>query len=1072
MKKLLLSLLLSTITGLAIGQIRTITGSVKGAEDSEPLVGVTVQIKDSPVLTQTDKNGRFVINATNAQNVVLMIRYVGYISQERALRQNENSWDVKLTLSNDNNLNEVVVVGYGTQKKIHLTGAVSQVNLKAVEDIPTTNLASAIRGTLPNVIVSGGDTRPGVNAGITIRNPQFGTVRNTTDPLYIIDDAFRTLQDFNLLDQSEVESLTILKDASAAIYGIQGANGVIIVKTKRGKTGAPKVNYSGSLGLSDATQLPKMMSGNELATFVNDYYQAANNYTLNDLGVSPTGTRVPGYYTPDELAYFSDPANNTNWLEQAFKTAVLQRHALDVSGGSDKATYFAGATYVKQGSNFEGVKSDRWTYRASADARVANGLKVGLSLSGAINENTKYLFKQASTSDNDDFLSLLRVAPWQKYYIDGNPVLLSQGSGAAKENINFFAIQASDNYAMSRTYLLNINANIRYDVPFIKGLSLTGTYNKNYNITLGKEFGTYTDFYQYSGLGINRHIPGGTIINIPRINNSDRIRINPTFANNYQLNGIVDYSRKFGKHDFSVMALYEQAERYSEGVVAQQDGIYPNGLDNFNFAYGEKEAHQVGLLREYGRLAYAFRLNYNYANKYLLELAWRADANTNFAPGKEWGYFPSGSVGWVLSEEPFIKKGLAFVNYLKLRASIGLLGNDNSNAFQYLRNYQFAIGHAAVFGQPTGVRGSTVEPSILLANADARWDDNLKTNLGLDAQFLDNRLSFTVDGYFERRTNLLTQLSAAVPFIVGARLPVENYLDINNYGFEISFGWKDKIGKDLSYNFTPFLSWFDAKNVKIDQQAGINGTYLDRNGRSTDIGTLRYDYAGMIRTPADAERVKNELGAAGGISPADVRIFGLVPQPGMLYYKDKRGPINANGQYSAPDGRINNEDQDYVKRSGNNYNLGLNLGITFKWFSLNAITSVQWGGSTFVEGDAFGYAISSSTNITNRPEFWKDHWTPSNPDAAFPSPYFRESYNVTSQFWERSSTVFRLTNLNFSYAVPDFIAKKLGVANIRAYFNGQNLINFYNPFSYRDNGSPYTSYPVLKNYSFGLNVGF
>jgi hypothetical protein len=425
-----------------------------------------------------------------------------------------------------------------------------------------------------------------------------------------------------------------------------------------------------------------------------------------------------------------------------------------------------------------------------------------------------------------------------------------------------------------------------------------------------------------------------------------------------------------------------------------------------------------------------------------------------------------------MSEEPFIKKGLKFVDYLKLRGSVGLLGNDNSNAFQYLRNYQFAIGHAAVFGQPTGPRGSTVEPSILLANADARWDDNLKTNFGIDAQFLRSRLSLTVDGYFERRTNLLTQLSAAVPFIVGARLPVENYLDINNYGFEISLGWKDKIGKDLTYSFTPFLSWFDAKNIKIDQQAGLNGTYLDRSGLSTDVGPLRYDYLGMIRTQGDADRVKDEMAAASGVNPADVRIFGLVPQPGMLYYRDKRGPIDANGQYTAPDGKINTEDQDYVKRSGNNYNLGLNLGASYKSFSFNVIAGVQWGGSTFVEGDAFGYNITSSTNITNRPEFWKDHWTPSNPDAAYPSPYFRESYNVTSQFWERSSTVFRLTNLNFSYAVPGRITQKLGVGSIRAYFNGQNLINFYNPFSYRDNGSPYTSYPVLKTYSFGLNVGF
>ncbi|MBS7564895.1 TonB-dependent receptor [Mucilaginibacter sp. Bleaf8] len=1073
MKKIyFLILLLPFLTYSAFAQNRTITGTVTSADKNEPLIGVTVQVKGSSVGTQTDVNGKFSIKVTNLQNVVLSIRYVGFAFQEHSLKPGETTLNIKMQPSNESNLSDVVVVGYGTQKKAHLTGAVATVNLQTLQDIPTTNLSSALRGQLPNVTVSGGQGRPGDDASISIRNPKFGTgVTSSTQPLYIIDDAFRTAADFNLLDQTEVESISVLKDAAAAIYGIQGANGVIIVKTKRGKAGTPKVNYSGSIGFSDATMLPNMMTGIQQATYLNDLYQAQNNYQLDEFGINKvTGAKIPNYYTPDELAYFADPNNNTNWLRKAWQVSTVQRHAVDVSGGSDKATYFAGASYVKQNSNFEGVDADRWTFRASTDARVANGLKVGLSVSGAVNENTKYFFKQSGESADDDVNTLSKVPQWQQFYINGNPVLLTPTFSAAKDNINFFEIQKSNNYNLSRTYVLNINANVKYDVPFIKGLSLTGTYNKNYNNFFGKQFGTYFNFYQYSGQGTNRHIPGGDLVNVQRISNGDRIRLNPTFANNYQLDGIINYNRKFGKHELSILALYEQSESYSEGLSALQDNIYVGGLDNFNFAYGNKEVNQVGLLREYGRLAYATRINYNYANKYLLEFAFRADANTNFAPGKEWGYFPSGSLGWIVSEESFFKRGVKFIDYFKVRGSVGLLGNDNTSPFQYQRNYSFAIGHAAVFGQPTGDRGTTVEPNILLANEKARWDNNLKTNLGFDFQFLNNRLSATIDGYFEHRYNLLTSLSGSVPFLIGARLPTENYLSINTFGYEISLGWKDKIGKDFTYNFNPFFSWSDAKNIIIDQPLGLNGTYLDLNGRSDDPGKLGYHYLGMIRTTEQADAIKNSMAAAAGIKPEDVRILGQIPAPGMLYYQDVRGPRDANGQYAAPDGKINDEDQDYLThKASNHYNLGLNFGGSYKSLSLNVIMGMSFGGIATVESDA----MSTATATSNRPAFWSDHWTPTNPDAKYPNPYYSMVNNVSSEFWFRSSFTFRVSNLNLSYAVPSKIANKLGVGSIRAYFNGTNLFNFSNPFSeYRDNTTAYNLYPALKTYSFGLNVGF
>lgn len=1067
---LLFAVLLLTSSTL-MAQNRTITGTVRSNDKNEPLIGVAVQVKGSNVGTTTDTSGHFSLTATNLQSIVVGVRYIGYAYQEKTLRIGEMNADFKL-VPISNSLDEVVVVGYGTQKKVHLTGAVATINTKAIQDIPTTNLSEAIKGQLPNVSVSGGDTRPGAAGAITIRNPKFGNNLSspTTTPLYIIDDAFRTPADFNLLDQSEVESISILKDGAAAIYGVQGANGVIIVKTKHGKAGAAKVEYAGSYGLSDAAMLPKMMTGLQQATYLNDYYQTQNNYNLNELGFNTvTNAKVAGYYTPDELSYFANPANETYWLPVAWKTATVERHALNVSGGTDKATFFAGGSYVKQGSNFDGVNTDKWTYRASADAKVAKGLKVGLSVSGDIYQSKSFWFKTSGESLDDDVGTLAKTPQWTKYYIDGNPVLLTPSGNASKDNINFFEIQKSGDYTQQNNYILNVAANGRYDVPFVPGLSATITYNRNINNFFGKQYGSTHQFYQYSGTGTNGHIPGGTIVGTPPpIKNGDRVRLNPNYTNTYQLNDIINYQRKFGKHDISFLALYEQSENYMEGVAAEADGTFVGGKDNQNFTYGTQSTNQASLVKEYGRKAYATRLDYNYDSKYILQLAFRADANTNFAPGHQWGYFPSGSAGWVMSDEGFFKNNIKFVNFFKIRGSVGLLGNDNTSPWQFVNSYKFATGHAAVFGNGGGSsnttldRGTTVEPNILLANPDVTWDSNLKVDVGFDAEFFSNRLSVSADYYHDHRYNMLTKLSASVPFLIGATLPAENKLSINSFGYEISVGWKDHIGKDFTYNFNPYFAWSDARNVLIDQPTGNIGTYLDVAGKSDDPGFLGYRYLGIFKNQA---QVDSWLTTHPGYT-----IFGEAPQPGMPYYQDVRGPKDANNQYTAPDGKIDSEDLDYIaKKSSNHYNVGLNFGGSYKSITLGVTMGISYGGYGQVEGDA----RATATALENAPAFWADHWTPTNQDAKYPAPYFSKQYNVPSALWYRSSTTFKVTNMNLSYNLPKKFADALGVASLRVYAVATNPFNFYNPYSdYRDNGSTFDTYPTIKTYSFGLNVGF
>lgn len=1050
-----------------------VTGTVKD-DKGEPLPGVSVKIKGTNSGTSTDVNGVFRLNLPTG-NETLIFSFIGFKVREVAVA---GRISFAITLQAEASaLDEVVVVGYGTQKKIHMTGSIASVNVKEIEDIPVGNLSAALRGQLPAVSVSGGVNRPGETGTITIRNPIFYSKDGgSTEPLYIIDGAQRTSADFNLLDQSEIDNISILKDAAAAIYGILGSNGVVIVTTKRGKAGAPKISYSGSVGMSDAVMLPKMMNSLQLATYLNDaaqVNQSIGGHTIDEHGFidGSSTNKLASYYTPDELDYFSN--NSTNWLEQAWQTAYMTRHSLNASGGSEKATYFAGASYMNQNSNFSGVNTDRWTFRASANSKVTNGLSVGFSVSGDINKNKRYFFKQGSESLDNDIKSLTQVPQWQQYYYNGTPVLLTSSTSGSTENTNFFEIQKSDNYTLINNYVLNVLANVDYEVPFIKGLKASVAYNRNINNAFGKQYGTRFTFYQYSGLGENNHIPGGTLVKTVTLTNGDRVRLNPSITESNQFNGTLSYNRKFGKHEITGLALFEQYEMSLEGVAAEADGVIIGGKDYQNFTTGTQSSNQASLAKEYGREAYAGRINYSYADKYLIELAFRADANTNFAPGNQWGYFPSGSIGWVASEEDFVKDNLNFFDFLKFRASIGLLGNDSTKPFQYQENYKFETGKAAVIGTngtlSNGDRGLVVDPNVAIANRNIQWDKNLKTNFGIDMQFLNSRLSVTADGFFEHRYNMLTTLSSAVPLTIGAAVPSENYSVVNTFGYELSLGWKDKIGKNWSYNFNPFLAWNDNKVIKTDQPVGNIGTYLDVIGQSSDQGVQGYHYLGMLRTQADVDALLASYQAK-GFDPTKVTILGQKPAPGMLYYEDIRGPKDASGQYTAPDGKITSEDQMFLTdRASNHYSLGLNFGGSYKSLSLSVTMGMSFGGQSTIESDARSIATATS----NRPEFWADHWTPENTDARYPSPYYNNSVNnVVSEFWFMNSFTFRVTNFNLSYTLPAKFTNKLGVGNVRAYLVGTNPLNFYNPYSYRDNSSTYLTYPTLKTYSFGLNVGF
>jgi len=1076
LRKISLSLLFMLLASTVLfAQERKITGKVVDQADGQGIPGVNVSLKGIPSNVSTNADGAYTIQVKSNSDV-LVFSYIGYTRQTIPVGT-QTTINVKL-VSDNQNLDDVVVVGYGTQKKVTLTGAVSTVNMKSIEDVPALSLSASLRGSAPGFAVSGGAQRPGQGTTITVRNPVVYSKdsQQGTNPIFVIDDVIRTQADFDLLDQNVVESVSILKDAEAAIYGVSGANGVVIVRTKRGRSGAPRINFSSSVGFNDATKLPRMMSGIQLGNFVNDYlnaqvYQQTSAGTVVNSFINADGfkvvnnvaepTRQPLYYTPDELDYFS--ANNHNWLEEAFQTSNIYRQALNISGGSDKVTYFLGGDYITQNSNFKGVNSSKYGLRASIDAKLSKRLNVSASISTDVSSSRSYYYKLNSTSESldNDVATLQNVNPWSEYFINGNPVILGASNTGGLENINFFLVQNSDNFTSSKSYVMNMLGKVTYEIPGVRGLTATATINKNINSSNGKQYGTTFNYYKYLGTGANNHIPGGVLQGVFPIKNGDRIRLNPVFADSYQLNAGFNYNRSFGKHNISAIALVEQRELSSEGVAAQAEGIVAGGLPYQNFTVGTQTSNQSGQVSETGFQSLISRINYDYDNKYLLQLVYRRDGSSRFAPGRNWGGFPAASVGWVVSQEKFFKDKFPAINLLKLRASVGLTGTDATKAYQYLASYNLGTGSSggAVFNEID--RSIAIRTNIAIPNENVVWDSYLKTNYGFDMGLLKNKLSISGEYFWTRGYNLLSTLTSSVPATIGAAVPTENFAEANMFGYEFSVGYKDQIGK-FNYSFTPFYTWSDNKNIKYDVSSAQLGTIDDNTGYSSDRGYIGYKSLGIIRTQAEADAIIAQRinGSAVQNDPKKVKILNDILQPGMINYEDVNG-----------DGVIDTKDRQFVtKRQNNHNNLGLNFSAGYSGLSLNVVMGISWGGYTSIGG--LKPSGTSPSAYANRASYWADHWTPTNTNAAYPNPYFSSIYESTD-FWLVSATQFAITNANLSYAIPTKWIEKVGISSLRIFAQATNPVQFINPFpgNYRDFASPVGTYPSLKTYSFGLNVG-
>lgn len=1081
--------------------------------NDEPLMGATVKVPDTKNITVTDLDGNFSINVPKGK--VVEISYIGFITQTIS----DFSQKTIVLKEDSETLDEVVVVGYGTQKKAHLTGAISTVAMDDIQDLANGNLASSLSGMVNGLGVSGGEGRPGEAARLSIRGTdhlgEIGVAAQ--EPLFVID-GFIYPNDvrignsnqnsgsiaFNNLDPSEIESISVLKDAAAAVYGARAANGVIIVTTKRGKVGEPVISYSGSFGYTDEVSRPKMLNAYQYGRLWNAVAAAdPTNTTLN--------TRKD-LFQADELNAMR--YLNYDLLDKYWSSGWTQKHSVGVSGATEKVNYNASISYFDQDGNLGKLDYDRWNYRAGVDVTLKKWIKASIQVSGDYSKKNTPNVKVGGTNKEKDYNLLLTHPRYIPESVNGYAISAYGPSNSRVNNeqdYSFYTLQNSGDFNRTNTSNLNINTSLEYDFgwsKYLKGLKLRFSYAKSISNDKNNQYGSqYKIYYMSERAGSGSHlytpIPGQedafnallTDSNFLLGNNgapiyngsgSSYVSRDMSRADNYQMNFTVTYNRDFGPHSLGALFSIEKSEFESEylfGTVS--DPLSFGGLQSN--AVGTNSSNSTNFFRaESGTLSYIGRLNYAYEDKYLLEFLLRSDASTKFAPKNYWGTFPSVSLGWVVSREDWFSNNVTWVDYLKLRGSFGITGRDNTEYWAWLQTYGADKDKGPVFG--TGMTenaGShlSLNKGNQAINPDAHWDKSYKSNFGIDFNVLQNRLSFNIDGYYNWDREMLINYQASVPGTVGTASAKMNVGKMDSWGAELSATWRDRIGKDFSYKVTLNTGYSDNKVLFIDWAKDQQYMQIYKGHRS-DMGTWGMQCIGMFRSFQDIEEyfAKYNIVSYMGMTKDKVR-------PGMLIYKDVRGARQANGTYAGPDGIVDKDnDQVQLSARSNPYHVTANINASWKGFSLTAQIAGSWGGYSFVPTAAL--KPGNSLEYTNMPSFWnpddmfvyQDIYDAAgnlvmeeNRNAKYPNLAYSSVNSTNSSFWRVSGTRVTLNRLTLAYSLPSALVHKIGLGSCRFNVTGQNLFSFYNPYpdKFMDPmAGAYGAYPNLRKFTLGLNLSF
>lgn len=1047
---LLFSLQAFTVSVTAQG-IR-VTGMVTEAGD--PFPGITVIVKGTSNGTNTEGNGRYNITVPN-QNSVLQFSYLGYVTQEVTVG-NRTVIDVEMQESTFE-IDEVVIVGYGVQRKASLTGSVASISASEIQNIPVSNLSNALSGKLAGVRIQSFTGSPGTASSLNIRS--VGTWNNT-DPLYVIDGVIRDKDAFNLLNPSDIENLSVLKDgASAAVYGSRAANGVVLVTTRKGRISKPVISVSSMIGQSRATKIPKAQSAYNQALLVNERYDAELRDRIENVERygEPPFTWDPkaqsDYFTDDEVAFFKN--HSWVWLngdDGFLRNPIVTQHSLNVSGGNEFVRFFTGASYHYENGIFDNIDFNKYNIRGNIEANITKNLIASLNLNMDNQFRDRYNWEYENNGEtlNDFFKGLLIKSQMCPAYINGKPIGLPY-----VEWHPGIQISGDAGYNRDKTQNYELTAALEYKLPFVKGLSLKLQFNRyNRYRFLKRTWLPYT-MYNVNTIGGHGHIPdldNPGLTNTRLRSDGNRLLQRTEMRVYYQLNGYVTYNRTFGKHDVGALFVYEQAEDTYDWMEARRNDYNDLTIDQLNAGGTASLTAPTGSGEEGGRLSYIGRLNYAFANKYIIEASFRYDASIRFAPTERWGFFPSASVAWRISEEGFFRDNVPLFNNLKFRAAIGMLGNDAVGGWQWARRYNYTSAGGQFYGvHATGINLTGINNPYLT------WEKSKLYDGGFDATLLNNRLSMAANLFYRFTYDIMGNRTQVMPSSFGASMPAENYGEMSVKGYELEASWNDRVD-EVRYYIKGNFGYARSKLLKWDEAANIR-PYQSRIGLTRNNIALGSIATGIIRT-------QEELDAILAANP-DYRIYGQRPRLGMMNYKDIRGP---NGE--EPDGIIDDNDREYIQKDvAPPINYGFGFGAIWKGVTLDL--HFQGVGKYDVMVGGGVQSVQARIPETNL-DFWTDHWTPSNPNASMPRPYNNQA-GRNSTFWMKNGSYLRLKSLTVGYDVPKKVMSQIGIANLKVFFEGQNLLLLIDHIKWFDpeignQGNNSYCYPNTKSFTFGINL--
>ena len=1046
-----------------INKNRLYKGKVVDDRTSEPLVGATVKVKGSTIGTITDIDGNFALDIPdNISPIVFEVSYMGYASKEAAPAKT-TGFTIRLA-EDSQTLEEVQIIAYGKQSKMSVTAAISSIDTKELLKSPSGSVANALSGAVTGLSSIQPSGQPGAeNPSIYIRGT--GSLSDElSKPLILVDGVERS---FFQMDSHEIESITVLKDAaSTAVFGVRGANGVVLVTTRRGVSGKPVISLNSSFGLTQALRNLKGVDSYTYATLYNEAQLSDNpSLTESQLGFSP--------FVIDMFRTNEDPIMfpNVDWNDYLFKNLAWQtQHNLTLSGGGERFRYFVSLGYLLQdgmlkqlGESYDpNYQYKRFNYRSNVDIDITKSTLLKVNIGGHVGA------KREPRTDE-----LWRKVLWSTPFsspgiVDGKLIsnIYSNRYISIGERSCPLDYYYNYGYNVDTDNVLNLDLALEQKLDFITpGLSMNikGAYNTNYNVkasrtpsgadsmctpiylgsieTPGMDFWDprfdRTIVYQTDGVsGLHEQMSYGEEVGRGR-----------NWYGEFSLN----YSRSFGDHDVSALFLYNQSKKY-----------YPETKIDGKVFYMDIPTAYVG---------YVGRMTYAYKKRYMVDLNAGYNGSENFAPDKRFGFFPAVSAGWILSEEKFMKKQKV-IDFLKLRASYGIVGNDKMENARFLYMAGAWSGYNTVakgqgswqFGKDGGTGLLPDAKENTMGNPDVTWEKVAKQNYGIDLKMFDSRLSLTADVFFEKRKDILSTRNT-LPAITDINLPKINLGKVNNHGYELSLGWNDRAGK-VDYWLKANVSYAKNKIIYMDEVVP-NEPYMAETGRSTGL-TYGYIFDRFLQKDdfdADGNLKKDENGRQ--ILP---QMAVGTPRPGDALFKDLNG-----------DGVINGDDKTrfgYAERP--DYVFGFLGGLKWKNFEFSMQWTAAMNASRILDGEyrnAFG-----STNSRMLLKFLADgRWTEENPNSRFPRLTFmnKSHYLQTSDLWLMNGSYLRLKTAEISYTLPqkDFL-KKVGIESVRFYCNGYNLLTLFSdlndididPEGVTDGGN--NNYPNIRIYNFGVNISF